>query len=158
MTYLFNGEINEENLADLISFSNSIQEPFTLYFASSGGIEDLIPVYLDYFETEGNRIRLVGYSQIYSAAFEIFFRARCLERIILPSTIGMYHQCSISLVVNESGKVSGEEEAKLDNVKDCSNKATRSFLKYLEFTESERKRILANETLYFNYKRMIKFL
>lgn len=159
MTYFFDAKINADSFIHFSEFCNTCDTPFTMYFSSEGGWEDMIPVFLDLFDREGDRISLKGFSALYSAGFEIFFRANVAEKTILPHALGMYHGAKSSLTYHESGYLSDISEVKkMNNIKNCSKKATELLIKKLPLNDDQRSTILGGGDVYFDYNEMCKLL
>lgn len=144
------GIINEELLTKFMDFCNNyLHEDCTVVINSSGGKNNLATVILDIINSNTSKFTLVS-AGCYSAAFYIFYSAKC-KRKIIKGSIGMYHK-SFAKDINvdsDSKPVYYEDKCLIDNFKDIDN----SFILNL-LTPKEKKLFQKNDDVYFTFKRM----
>lgn len=159
MVFTYKDSINIEGFGKISEFlSENWESNNTIYFSSEGGEAQLIPLFLDLFEKYGYNTELVGYSDLFSSGFEIFFLAKVKKKRLLNYVLGMYHQASAELYLNENGLlVNGQELSRFRNLTRCSKDMTKLMLDTVNFTAKERKQLLSGETLFFDNDRMKKF-
>lgn len=153
------GEIDQALFDKLVDALNLLEDKklLTVYFNSSGGSVDWMEAIIDVINQNQEKMQLIAFGEINSAAFDIFFRSKC-DREILPETIGICH-------------FSGAKVHMIDN-KTPRNATSRSwvqwsemflescvqFCKALGFTDNEINRMKKGEDLFFHTKRLIEFL
>lgn len=89
----FDGEIDDETIDILLNKLDTAlrSSPIVyLYFSSEGGIWGASKVLIDYLDTYKNRIVLVAYSALFSAALLIYYLATC-EKRKLTDVLGLAH-------------------------------------------------------------------
>jgi ATP-dependent protease ClpP protease subunit len=129
-----------------------------IYLNSPGGDVNSMIAIIDLINECQDAIELIGYGNLSSAAFNIFFAAKCKKQL-LPYTDGMAHLPSSSLRVDARGKVIGDDYmlAGLKSVKDLKNLFFKLF-KELSFTPEELKLINDGKDVYFTHKQMLELL
>lgn len=84
-TLIFNDEITYDSVNDLI---NDIEEGInsgeevTVYFQTVGGDYSSGLVLIDYINQNKNSITLVGYEELSSTGFSVFFRVDCKKKLL----------------------------------------------------------------------------
>jgi len=138
---------------------NNLQpkEKLFIYFSSEGGDVDSGEAIISIINNNVDLIELAGYGDIMSCGFDIFFRSKC-NRILLPGVIGMYHQGTITVTMNESEKIhqtrdkADKEWASLQKIQ------TIKLCNLLKMTDKEINQIKRGRDVYFQYPRMLDFL
>lgn len=153
--------VNDEMFTDLCrAVDDCIQKETSLriYLNSPGGSVDSMIAIIDLINECHEAIELIGYGSLSSAAFNIFFAAKCKKQL-LPYTEGMAHLPSSELRIDARGKVIGDDGmlACLKSVKDLKNLFFKLF-KELNFTPEELKLINDGKDVYFNHKQMLELL
>jgi hypothetical protein len=154
------GSINEEMLDKVINAYNNISEKerLTIYLNSTGGNVSISDTITNIINQNSTKTFLIAYGTIYSSAFKLFFEADC-PKSLAPTCIGMFHQSTMPIVMNENFKPSFAEDH-------CFNKLLTNFCKpetirfceYLEFTAKELQKIKRDEDVYFLPDRLQEFL
>lgn len=149
------GPVNPDMVDKLIQVINQSDEQIVIYFCSEGGDifseQIMIKLLSDYKE----RIILIGYGCLYSAAFYIFFKAEC-PTMLMPYTIGMAHQAVNVFNLNERGlPKTKQDKFHIESLK-AQYKEGIDFGKNLGFTDEELKTIIDGDDLFLPYKRMLQ--
>lgn len=141
-----------------ITLSNLKQnEKLFLYFSSEGGEVNSAEAIIHIINNNIDLIELVGYGDIMSSGFEIFFRSKCY-RILLPNCLGMYHQGSIKIDVNEgSNPYQTRDKADKEWMR-SQMEQTLKLCNSLKMNEKEITSIKRGKDVYFQYNRMLDFL
>lgn len=170
MVYNFNEEINEESTQRFLNFVNGIpplmeaengkiiKEPLTLYLNSVGGFYDLSNVIVDVLNNYEGEVRLVGYGQLASCAFDLFFNTN-VKRELMLGVYGMYHMASANITINEHGKPhSSADSNTVERMKVINIERTKSLMKKLKMTAKEQNIVLKGNDLYLTNERMNELL
>ena len=83
-------EVNEDLLVS-ISESISNNDNVKIYLNSTGGSEWCSGAIVDIINNNKDKVELIGFGYLLSAAFHIMVESKCKKRI-LDNTYGMYHQ------------------------------------------------------------------
>lgn len=152
------GKGDEKTLDKFISDWNASANTFKdIYIDCEGGLYSVFQVMLDIINSTPSKCQLIACGELHSAAFEMFYLAKCRKKII-PFTFGMYHLATDEIETDEKGKPkSGQAQAKLDNLK-ATKKFTLSFCQKIGMNASEIKRIKNGEDVYFQTDRLNYFL
>lgn len=151
--------IDSDFIDKLISFLNDSEGYDKIFYLSSrgGNVSDMI-IAADLINKQGNKIVLIAYNQIASCGFELFFICNC-PKIILPDTIGMFHQSTVMVELNEHGKPSDkEEDAKLVFMQTNMARRTNDLIDYIGISSEEENRIRRGEDVWFTTQRLLEFL
>lgn len=146
------GDINNDMTQDLIDAINS-QENLTIYLNSDGGEVYEMEALLHLITENKDKIRLIGYGRLFSAAFELFFKAPC-HKEILPLTVGMAHLSSCPMNIDERGVPKdsyGQMEA---NELVSLFEQSSSFYKKVGLTSKELKDLKAGKDVFLSSERM----
>lgn len=129
-----------------------------IYFSSGGGDFNPSQVITDMINSRPDTL-LIGARFLGSSAFEIFFNATC-HRKLLQGTLGMMHQSTSSIELNENGQPCYREDtARKILIKNFLKPRTLELCKNLGMTEKETLQIVKhNNDLYFQPERMAEFL
>lgn len=151
------GEINQDSLNKLIDTLNESEDQrIIIYLSSTGGDAGAAGAMVHLISLNKNRIQIIGYDDLFSAGFFIFFKSDC-EKILLKGTLGMYHLTCLEF-----------NEAEI-NLKDSQYKASKEYLtkekpktkifcEEVGMTKGEINKILKGEDVYFQPDRMIEML
>jgi hypothetical protein len=93
---VFYGSISDDTIRDLIEdIEDANGDQVILYFASPGGGIGATNVFIDYINNKcESEIEFVGFEELGSAAFSMFFQLNCKKRL-LPYTTGFFHKYRI---------------------------------------------------------------
>lgn len=144
------GRIDESLVTRFMEFCNSnISEECTIVINSAGGKNILAIMILDIINSHSEKMTLIS-AGVYSAAFYIFFYAKCKRKIIYGS-LGMHHKGYLKDVyINESGKPKYQEDiCQIENLKSIKGN-------YLEKFMTKKEKLLYNndDDVYFTFNRM----
>lgn len=114
----FDGKIDEVLLNKFIEFMNQIpEEEITFIINSTGGKESISKFILNVLNENKDRSTLISLG-MYSAAFYIFYNAKCKRKITYGSP-AMWHLCSSEMRMMSNKKPAfDEDEAQFENWKD----------------------------------------
>lgn len=149
--FQLDGIIEESLLSKFMDFCNTYPEDeCTIVINSGGGKTTLSEVVLSIINSNSGRFTLIS-AGCYSAAFYIFYFAKCKKRIAKQS-LGMIHSEYVrDLCMNAKGKtIYDEDRCQVKNFKTCDGDLfVESFL-----TKTEMKKYKKGEEVYFTFKRM----
>lgn len=132
-------------------------EKLFIYFSSDGGDVSSAEAIIHIINNNMDLIEIVGYGELLSCAFDIFFKTKCYK-ILLPNCVGMCHQSSVTININESTKPY-EERGQADKTwMKLQKEQTIKFCNSLNMTSKEISAIKRGKDVYFQYKRMQEFL
>jgi hypothetical protein len=140
-------------LIQAINQSESSPEKLIVYLNSEGGGTVIGEVIQDLINQNAGNIHLIACGDICSAAFEIFFKAKC-ERSILPGTEGMCHKTTIQIEHNYDHAPKKNQKRLLDWMKSHRKPVQESLCKELGFTDKEFKLFRAGEDVEFTHQRL----
>lgn len=144
------GTINEELLTKFMDFcNNNLSEDCTIVINSGGGKCNISTVILNIINAHSDKITLVS-AGVYSAAFYIFYFAKCKRKIVYGS-LGMHHKDYINdISINPSGTPKFKEDVcQVENIKSIGDRFTNKFL-----SKEEKEKYKKSEDVYFTFKRM----
>lgn len=144
------GIIDESTLARFMEFCNdNTSEEWTIVINSVGGSSVLATMILSIINSNSEKTTLIS-AGCYSAAFYIFYFAKCKRKMIYGS-IGMHHRESIrGLTINEKGNPKYQEDlCHIENLKAVRD----NFLKRV-MTKKEKELYNSDDDVYFTFKRM----
>lgn len=154
------GDINEEMLDKVIEAYNDLPEDGILYIylRSRGGDFLFMQPILNIINLKANNTRLIGFCELGSCAFELFFRAAC-KKYLLNGCIGMYHQSTFPIETNERNKPhDAEDKIRYDYMENFARNNTMSLCDDLHFTKYEIERIDEGVDYWFSVDRMNEFM
>lgn len=154
---LHNKGFTAEMFQEIITAFNSTEEVVEIYLNSGGGKTSIMSAILDLINTNPNRFVLIGYCSLASAAFELFVRAQC-EKRLLENTIGMYHQGSRSIDINDYGRPKYHEDLAIKNQTEVYRKLTIVFIDKCGFTPTEKSKFKKDHDLYFSHERFLEIV
>lgn len=143
-------------LTEAVSTCIEKNDPLRIYLRSNGGDLSTCTAIVSLINECKEFIELIGYGELYSAGFIIFFEAEC-EKSILANTVGMIHYPYSSVLTDARGKNKKDEIVHLNQLKE-SKKDFDRFLKSIDFTEKEYNEVLTGGDVYFLYSRMKELL
>ncbi len=154
-----NEALSNDTVNKLIECLNEleIKEKLYIYFSSEGGDAFSEEAFIHIINNNIEIIELVGYGNLMSSGFSLFFRFEGYK-ILLPGTIGMFHQTRMETSISE-----------FNNVNQTKNKADRDWMKLqrqyiinfcnnLKMTNKEISDIKKGKDVYFQYNRMQELL
>lgn len=153
------GEFTEEILKKFIDdYSKVVNNGhITIYLSSHGGLTSVYNIILDIINQNSENITLIATDEIQSAAFMLFFFAKC-NKYILEGTIGMAHYTWTVMSINETGKPTSESEKFL--LKELKGNRSIVIDKYKEIglNTAELKKIESGKDCFFSYKRLLQLI
>lgn len=156
--------IKDETVDKLVSFYNNFNprnenEKAIIYFSSTGGDRACMEAMINMINIYGFHTILIGYRNLFSCGFELFYTVKCHQKIVLGECMGMYHQCSLDVRLNEFLKPEYKsDKAKLIYMEKSMRQITEDFCKELKFTDKEVRKIRKGDDVYFQPDRMKEFL
>ena len=143
----------DEDLLTSISEAISSNDDIKIYLNSTGGMEWCSSAIIDIINSNKDRVELIGFGYLLSAAFHIMMESECKKRI-LDNTYGMYHQSVWDLEISALNKPSNVlDKFRVEN-------SIKEYRIYYEkkckewgFNEQELKRYKKGEDVYFSYER-----
>lgn len=132
-------------------------EKLFIYFSSEGGEIYSAEAIIHIINNNIDIIELVGYGDLISCGFDIFFKTKCY-RILLPNSLGMYHQASVRIDINESANASDRRGYADRQWLKLQKEQTIKFCESLKMTDKEINQIKRGKDVYFQHNRMQDFL
>ncbi len=154
-----NESISKETVDRVAKAINELKpaEKLFIYFSSEGGEIPAAEAIIDMINQNIDLIELAGYGDLLSCGFDIFFKTKC-HRILLPNSLGMCHQASIQIDINESARP-GDTRSKADKEwMKLQREQTLKFCNSLKMTDKEIADIKKGRDVYFHHKRMLELL
>ncbi len=154
-----NEDITKEVTNKIIIALNSLKkgEKLFIYLSSDGGSVEVAEAIIDIVNNNSDIIEIVGYGQLISAAFNLFFRVQCYKTL-LHGTFGMCHSSYTSININESGNPNTMEDSISKKFIKVQRDYTISFCRNLGMTDKEINAIKRGKDVYFQYDRMQELL
>lgn len=150
--FLFDGGIENEDVASLIDFLNQNDGDVKVGLCSGGGSSGTARFLLDILNQNRHRITLCAVVGVYSAAFEIFYKFKGKKELTFGAK-GMYHYGTIEVRISDAVKpAKGEDRCDFRNMK-IYRKERDSFAKMF-MNKEELKDFKRNEDIYFDFVRM----
>lgn len=146
------GEIKEDLFNKFTCFFNDNPTgDITIFINSCGGKSNIAVLILSIINSNSDRIHLVS-AGCYSAAFEIFYLAKC-EKSIVYATIGMYHKAYLeNIAISVTNNIRYlSDKCNVDNFNSYQDKFAYTFLK-----KKELKDYNLGDDVYFTFKRMLE--
>lgn len=151
------GEVTQDSLNKLIdSLNEKEDERIIIYLSSSGGDAGAATAIVHLISLNKKRIQVIGYDDLFSAGFFIFFKADC-EKILLKGTLGMYHLTCLEFNESEINLKDSQYRASKEYLKK-EKINTKAFCEAVGMTKPEITKILKGEDIYFQPERMIEML
>lgn len=150
-TLFFKGEINEENISNLILGIEELNDnDLKIYFTSTGGYENAANIFVDYINSRPElNIHFVFHFELHSSAFDMVFRLKECKKTILDGVYSIIHTYGMEFHTREGKK----DKEFLSKSLDISNQ--RVFKQYRNFlTEKEQEKFLNQEDIYLNDERI----
>lgn len=148
--FQIDGKIDEAMLNKFIDFCNQYEtEECTIIVNSGGGKSTISTVMLHIINLNKQRFTLVS-AGVYSAAFYIFYFAKCKRKIVIGS-LGMIHKEYIDDVyINSNYKaIYPTDKCQIKNLKSIDDSWVYTFL-----TKKEAKQYKNSEDIYCTFERM----
>jgi ATP-dependent protease ClpP protease subunit len=147
--------ICKESFEKLVQAYNNMADGDTIYIYlnSVGGDCSFMQAVIDIINQNCDITVLIAYGEIYSAAFEIFFRTVC-ERRILPGTSGMAHFSRLPVWIVREGVPMDEWSKYFTKWANEDFKRTVSYYQALGFNKLESKSLKENKDVFFNETRL----
>lgn len=154
MKLLFHDQsFDKEMLEKFFTAVNSKENLITIYISSDGGLVSILDSILHVINLDPKRFNIVGYDELCSCGFEFYIKANCKKELI-PRCIGMYHQSTTSVSLNDKGKATYYDgEAYLKRKQHFFYPELIKFMDQCEFTKKEKNRIKKGDDVYFQYDR-----
>lgn len=154
MNLLFHYEpFKKEMLEKFFQAVNSPDEIIRIFMCSEGGEVSVLEAMLHTISLDPKRFKIVGYEELDSCGFEFYLRAQC-SKTLLPGTIGMYHQSTNKIFLDDKGKPAYYDgEAYLKRKKKTFYPELIKFMDDCEMTNKEKKKIKNGHDVYFQYDR-----
>ena len=148
-------KFEEEHYQSFIDAVNSDAEHITIYIRSNGGLTTICDFMVDIINSQPERFKIVAGSYIGSSAFIFYLKCNCSKKI-LPKTIAMIHQTSLSIDINEYGKPNNRYDKCMDLQQNLYVEESMSLIESLGLTEKEKKEYIKGEDIYFTYNRLLE--
>lgn len=156
-----NGEVNNKmfnSLLEALNYCIRENDALRIYLNSFGGNLADMEAIISLINEGKDFIELVGYGELMSAAFIIFFSAEC-EKSLLPNTVGMMHYPYTYVDIDARGKHKPNPSNSFNFSSLQEIKASiHRFIKTVEFSDTEVKLITNGGDAYFTHKRMKELL
>jgi hypothetical protein len=153
---LYDQDFDSELLTKVTEAVNSDSERITMYICSDGGWVCVCQVLLNIINKNKDRFKLIGFENLYSSAFEFFVKAEC-EKELLPYTLGMIHQPTRTMSLNNNLKPFNEGNiASHERVKKYTIPKDEIFIKRLGLTPKELREYKKGNDVYFQYDRFLE--
>lgn len=155
-----NESIGKETVDKLIDAMNNLEqgEKLFIYLFSEGGCMASEEAMVHIMNNNIDRIELVGYGDLMSAGFGIFFRYDGYK-ILLPGTLGMFHQTRMEMDTISEFNNPDQMRYKADKEwMKLQREHTINFCNSLKMTSKEISDIKKGKDVYFQYHRMQEFL
>ena len=155
---LYDQDFDEELLTKITEAVNSDSEKITIYLQSDGGYVSICQVLLNIINGNKDRFKLIGFKSLCSAGFEFFVKAEC-EKELLPYTLGMIHQPTRTMSLNNNLKPVGEgDKASYERVKKYTIPDNEIFNRKLKLTPKELREYKKGNDVYFQYDRFLELI
>ena len=139
------------------SYNENTDDQLHIYLNSRGGDVSIGFAIIDFINERKDNIEIIGYGELLSMVFHIFFETTCKKRLI-RNTIGMTHLSSCSYNLNSNkNMIDSSDKIYYANMKESDEEAF-PFLENLSLNKNELKSIKNGKDVYFNYKRMQELL
>jgi hypothetical protein len=157
--FAIDGSLSPELLKDFYSLVNSLcdGDVINIILNSGGGKIYVGKAISDAINREPDRFTLTGMEHLYSAAFNLFFDAKC-ERKLLYGTIGMAHQSSKEITINNRGNAYYDGER--FELKQSKNYLIHSIKRLIELGVDRKKirKFKSTDDVFFTHMEMVNML
>jgi len=160
MILKINEYISEGTLDKFIQSYNELdnKDILTVFFQSRGGCIDSAEAILELIKMYSKITILIGYGELCSCAFDLFFKATC-KKTLIKGCIGMCHQSSVKVDINENGHLHGHEARALQNqIISFFKKQTDYIGNIVGLTDAEKSKIKKGIDLWIQPERMEELL
>ena len=147
-------------VSSITEFLNDLEpdEQARIYICSEGGTTDARDVLLSMLNFHKEQITLVGYCELCSAAFELFFMFYGDCELVFGTT-GMYHRATRQIRMSSSGRPKDkEQEYLLADLKTHAATTAEHIYELTKMHKSAISRINQDQDVYFEYEEMVYFL
>jgi len=154
------GTIDQDAFGNIIKAYNNLpnDEGLNIYINSSGGDPDFGDSIIDVINNNKEQTTLIAYGKICSAAFDLFYKAKCSKRL-LDGVIGMAHLARVEM---ENFTVTDSKETIEAGIyKKWWAEDKKKRLKFYEDLGLDRKelqKIKQRGDVYFQYNRLLELL
>lgn len=152
--------LTSELVEKVVGFYNSLkpEDKAFIYLCSEGGYVEAKEAIKSIIHKNSDITTLIAYGEIDSSAFELFFEANC-DKEILFGTLGMYHQATASVIINENGAVKEKgSKATKEYLTRILKKETVTLCEKLGMSKQEIAKIKTGKDVWFQQDRLIQFL
>ena len=150
------GEINTDMVKDLIEFCNQGYDDNEIYLNSHGGnLADMV-VMLDIINKRSRSTTLIGYEQLSSAAFVLFYSVNCKIEII-NDCFGMFHKAYSAFNLHSDGNVKKDFDKFQLSIMSNMQESLDLLIKRLKFNKTEIAKYKDGKDVYFAQNRMLEF-
>lgn len=150
------GEINSDMVKDLIDFYNQGYDDNEIYLNSQGGnLSDMV-IMIDMINKRKKETVLIGYEQLSSAAFILFYSVECKISII-GDCFGMFHQAYSAFNLNSDGDIKREVDKFHLSLMAIMQDGLNNIIKNLRLSKSEVAKFKKGEDVYFTPQRLVEF-
>lgn len=156
------GIIDQEAFSKITRAYNELElsEPLIIYLNSQGGDPDIADAIVDVINSSDgpNPTILIAYGKIFSAAFDLFYKAQCTKRL-LDGTIGMAHLSEIemdSFIVTDTKDTISASTLRKWWAED--KKKRLSFYEKMGIEKKDLMKIKKGEDVYFQHERLLELL
>lgn len=150
------GEVNSDMVKELIDFYNQSYDYNEIYLNSQGGnLSDMV-IMLDMINKRSKDTVLIGYEQLSSAAFILFYSVNCKIEII-SDCFGMFHQAYSAFNLNSDGDIKRDVDKFHLSLMAIMQDGLDALIKSLRLSKSEIAKFKKGEDVYFQPQRMIEF-
>ena len=151
-TYIYSGEINEDNTEAFMDFCTENTGEVELALSSLGGEAGLSRVLLKFLNDRKDRISIMAYNTIQSAAFEIFLEFEG-KKVMAVALTGIVHLTYYTLHVSGEGVPKSKVDQMLaNNLKYYRDRTMTLMSPFL--TKREKAAVLRMEEVHFDFGRM----
>lgn len=157
---VISSDVDKELVERLSQFYNGLAEgdKAVVMLCTDGGDSDSRDAILMLLQLYSPITTLVGYYELCSAGFEIFFQFKG-KRELADGCTGMYHRAYASISIDSAGKIKGEgAKFLMEELKGVAWDKALAMCKEIGVTTNEIKKITKGEDVYFTYEQMKTFL
>lgn len=157
--FIFNSSIDQEIIEKFISLIESADknEKIVIYLTSSGGSETGMHILLDIINDNPERFEIYALEKIFSAAFELFFYAKCHRRIA-PATVGMCHLAGSEMRMLSSGEPYYNEDKEMLKAGIVRTRGLRGLLTEIGVSQKDFENVMKGEDVYFQWEHLIELM
>lgn len=153
---LLRGRVDEKMVDDLIEALTFEDNDKTIYFCSTGGVSQSARLIVDIINNHPSNITLVGYADLQSSGFDIFYYVTKPKRI-LPGCIGMVHMTRVDIEIDEKARpYYPEDKARVDYMKTFHFNESQAMVNSLGLSSKDLKKFMAGEPIYLQPEKMLE--